>query len=762
MKRICRFILCVVSIPLCLAYAQGEPQPRLIPANTLSIANYQFISQQPISATQYKVTYSADLINTGPAITAITATVTTQASGVQVVQGNLHFSPVPAKSQVNSNNTFTLLINRTVTFSFTSLQWSFNSPVADAGPNQTASVGATVTLNGSASTNPSGIGSLLYNWTFVSRPPGTATKLLNATTVTPQFTVDVGGEYVVGLTVTNGAGSDTSMVTVSTGNTPPVANAGPNQTVAVGSTVTLNGSGSSDVNGNPLTYSWTLQSVPIGSAATLTGATTVSPTFVADQPGTYVARLIVNDGISDSAPALVMITTGHTPPVANAGPPQIVTVGATVQLDGSGSTDSDGNPLTYQWSLISVPQNSTAKLSNPAIVNPTFVADLPGQYVAQLIVNDGFSNSAPATVMISTNTIQAPTANAGANQTVALGSVVTLHGSGSDPQGLPLTFQWSLIFKPSGSAAVLSSTSVANPTFTVDVPGQYIAQLIVSNGFLNSQPSTVTISTSSNPPVANPGPNQNVGVGALVTLNGGGSSDSDGQPLTYSWSFLSIPAQSTAMLSGANTVTPSFIADVPGLYVVQLIVNDGVSNSIPATVTITANGIVLTPNPLNLTTSAGTLTATLATPAGSNGQLINVASSNTNVATVPSSITIPPGKTTGNITVTPGNVGSTLILATAPGYAPGSATVNVGSPTLTVSLSFGSVGISRTDSGQVTLSAPTPVDLTVTLSANPQGIISLPSTITIPAGMNSGSPASRRDQRPLRQALRDISAERRM
>ena len=90
-------------------------------------------------------------------------------------------------------------------------------------------------------------------------------------------------------------------------NTAPVANAGPDQEVAVEATVTLTGAASSDVNGNSLTYSWTLTSVPEGSTATLTGATTVGPTFVADLAGTYVASLVVNDGTVNSSPDTVSV-----------------------------------------------------------------------------------------------------------------------------------------------------------------------------------------------------------------------------------------------------------------------------------------------------------------------------------------------------------------------------------------------------------------------------------------------------------------------
>lgn len=86
-------------------------------------------------------------------------------------------------------------------------------------------------------------------------------------------------------------------------------------------------------------------------------------------------------------------------PTADAGADQTVATGATVQLDGSGSSDPENDPLTYSWTL-SAPGGSTATLSDAAIVNPTFVADVDGQYVATLVVNDGTTDSAPDSVEI--------------------------------------------------------------------------------------------------------------------------------------------------------------------------------------------------------------------------------------------------------------------------------------------------------------------------------------------------------------------------
>ncbi len=78
-------------------------------------------------------------------------------------------------------------------------------------------------------------------------------------------------------------------------------------------------------------------------------------------------------------------------PAANAGPDQVVPVG----LDGSGSSDPDGDSFTYQWSLASVPSGSTAALEDLGSARTGFVPDLPGTYVVQLVVNDGMDNSAP-------------------------------------------------------------------------------------------------------------------------------------------------------------------------------------------------------------------------------------------------------------------------------------------------------------------------------------------------------------------------------
>jgi hypothetical protein len=186
-------------------------------------------------------------------------------------------------------------------------------------------------------------------------------------------------------------------------NRPPVANAGPDQAVAVGATVTLDGSQSSDPDLNPLTYTWSFVSRPGGSAAAfLPNAAVVQPTFVADVAGSYTVQLIVNDGQVNSPPDTVLITAGggNVPPVANAGPDQAVAVGATVTLDGSASSDPEGQPLTYRWSFVSQPVQSRVVLPNSTTAKLTFVADAPGDFVVGLVVNDGALNSAQTNVVV--------------------------------------------------------------------------------------------------------------------------------------------------------------------------------------------------------------------------------------------------------------------------------------------------------------------------------------------------------------------------
>jgi hypothetical protein len=722
----------------------------------LSIVNYELVSERVVTPSNLEVTYRAAVANTGAALPQLTATVTSlDPFSVRVVPGagTLNFPAVPANGQVTSGNTVSFLIDRSVPVDFSKLQWTFQAiggPVANAGPNETVPLARLVILNGSGSTNPSGVGTLTYSWTLTSFPAGSSASLGHSSTAFATFIVDVPGSYTVQLTVSNGVASSSASVTVSTLHTPPVANPGHNQAVTVDATVVLNGTGSTSADGQPLTYAWTLVLRPAGSTAALMGADTVSPTFVVDKDGVYQVQLIVNDGLA-SSPSTVTITTQTTAPVANAGPHQVVNVSAAVQLNGAGSTDANGLPLTYLWSLVSVPPGSTATLDNPTAVNPMFTVDRGGIYIAQLIVNNGKLSSNPATVTITTQALLAPAANAGQNRTVALGGLVMLSGSGTDSQNLPLAFQWSLISKPLGSAASLSSAAIPDPTFVADRTGTYVAQLIVNNGLLRSTPSTVTISTTCSQPVANPGMNQNVTVGQAVSLDGRGSGDACRDPLTYAWSLTTRPPDSGSTLSGPRTATPMFVADVAGVYVAQLIVNNVFTKSNPATVTISAStgsgggtAILLPANVTAALNQSVAFPVTLSTVASSGGEFITLNSSDTSKVTVaPTAIFIPQGVTKSNVVpVVKGiNAGSATITASAFGIRSTSQVVQVTSGLATaMSFSPGSLTINGTSTQNLTLvlaAAAPPGGLVVQLTSSSPGVAAVSPAVSI--GANSTS-----------------------
>jgi len=107
---------------------------------------------------------------------------------------------------------------------------------------------------------------------------------------------------------------------------------------------------------------------------------------------------------------------------------------------------------------------------------------------------------------------------------------------------------------------------------------------IVSDRRLASLPDTVTITASTQPllPTANAGPPQNVPRGTLVQLSGAASSNPQGGTLSYAWTLDAQPQGSSVVLSNASAVNPSFTPLLAGLYRVQLVVNNGVVASAPA------------------------------------------------------------------------------------------------------------------------------------------------------------------------------------
>ena len=182
------------------------------------------------------------------------------------------------------------------------------APIAKATATPATIIqGESVTFDGSGSTDSDGTVDK-YEW-----KEGTALLHTGVSFTKNDFTV---GTHTITLTVTDNedaTSTDEVNVTVNApDNTPPVANAGANQNVTTGSTVTLDGSGSSDADGDTLTYKWTMKTKPTGSSAALSDTTAQKPTFTADKDGSYTLELVANDGTVDSAPSHVTVTA-HAP-----------------------------------------------------------------------------------------------------------------------------------------------------------------------------------------------------------------------------------------------------------------------------------------------------------------------------------------------------------------------------------------------------------------------------------------------------------------
>ena len=225
------------------------------------------------------------------------------------------------------------------------------APVANAGADQRVNANAAVVLDGSASTASGGIAA--YSWTQLA---GTAVSLVAANTASPSFIAPTSaGVLRFQLSVADGfetRASDTVDVVV---NAAPIADAGADQTVGAGASVSLNGSASTDPDGSVVGYVWTQTG---GTPVALGNANTVTPSFSAPASAdTLVFQLTVtdNDGVSASDGVSITVSvpvptpSTNIPPVAQASADQSVRPHAVVFLNGWKSYDPDGRIVSYQW-----------------------------------------------------------------------------------------------------------------------------------------------------------------------------------------------------------------------------------------------------------------------------------------------------------------------------------------------------------------------------------------------------------------------------
>ena len=262
-------------------------------------------------------------------------------------------------------------------------------------------------------------------------------------------------------------------------NKPPVAKAGGPYSGTQGVPVSFNGSGSSDPDGDPLTYAWSF-----GDGATAAG---VTPSHTYTSGGVFTVTLTVNDGKGGTASDTTTATISGTnkPPVASAGPDQTVNLGSAVSLDGSGSSDPDGSIASHAWSFGDGASASGAKVTH------TYAS--AGTYTATLTVTDDKGatgqDSAAVTVVAPTPKTMHIGAMSGAIKdqfrgwkTWAEVSVKVVDGGGAPVAGVTVTVQWSGATSGTASGTTDASGLVkfssdvlrrppAGTTFTLTVTG---------------------------------------------------------------------------------------------------------------------------------------------------------------------------------------------------------------------------------------------------------------------------------------------------
>ena len=468
--------------------------------------------------------------------------------------------------------TLTVTDNDGVTDSDTTKVYvSNNPPVAEAGEDQTAYALAEMIFDGSQSIDPDGT-IISWEWDFGEFPPMPVVKDENGNIPpNPDYasgeilthTYSKPGAFTVTLVVTDDNGDysvDTCVVNIL--NNPPVAEAGQDQAVHLGDSVTFDGTGSFDVDDAIVDYYWDFgdgQSCGYGP----------SPVYAYSELGTYTVTLEVFDKYGASDTDTMTVTVYNDPPVADAGSDVTIYLGTGITFVGSGSYDPDGTIISYDWEF-------GDDISYGSGDSPYYVYSEHGVFTVTLVVtdNDGATSEDTCTVTVLDNP---PVASAGIDRTVYLGTTITFDGSGSnDPDGSIITYDWNF-----GDGTDLGSD--VKPSHTYTHHGVYTVTLIVTDNDGSISEDTCTVTVQNNAPVASAGSDLTIMVDEIGSFDGSGSTDVDGSITSCDWDW----GDGSTHGSGA---TPTHSYSTAGVYTVTLTVtdDDGSTSSDTLTVTVLA------------------------------------------------------------------------------------------------------------------------------------------------------------------------------
>ncbi len=349
-----------------------------------------------------------------------------------------------------------------------------------------------------------------------------------------------------------------------------------------------------------------------------------SQTFTLTANEGYQIEALVVDGVSMGAlnsytfanvnethGVSAVFSLANQPPVADAGPDQVVDEAQIVTLSGLNSHDSDDGIATFQWRQIQggpVSLNGGTSEEMVSFIAPD--VDVNGEaLVFELTVIDSYGAVSKDSCIVNVTWVNvAPTADAGADQTISEGTAVALSAAAStDPDDGISRYEWVQL---QGPQVMLSDPLSSSPTFAAPDVGpegaSLIFQLTVTDGggLQDTDTCKVTATWNNQEPLADAGPDQQVVPGDEVTLDGSQSMDADGSGLLYQWHQTD---GSPVVLSDATAARPVFIVPEEGfddaLLVFELTVTDigGLQGVDTCQVTVSGATQGLDTNPPTLT-----------------------------------------------------------------------------------------------------------------------------------------------------------------
>ncbi|MBS1927538.1 MAG: PKD domain-containing protein [Chitinophagaceae bacterium] len=347
---------------------------------------------------------------------------------------------------------------------------------ANAGPNQTL-CGTSTSM--AANTPVVGTGS----WTQLSGAPANINTPGSPTTTISGL---LPGNYSFQWTISNGACTSSSPVTISISSGPSASLAGPDQSLCQATSTTLAAN-----NPGTGTGAWTQVSGPAGAIFTDNTQNNTAVTNL--QPGVYIFRWTISYLNCTPNTDEIQVTIYDNPTVANAGNDQTI-CSSVVTLTGNNATIGTG-----AWTQVSGPPG--ASINNPVLANTTVSSLITGTYVFRWTISNGICAASQDDVSI-TVTATPTIANAGPDQSLCNVNAITLAGNTASTG----TGTWSLISGPPGAS--ISSPNQANSQVTGLTFGTYILKWEIANGVCPSTQDNVQINIYEPATVADAGPNQ--------------------------------------------------------------------------------------------------------------------------------------------------------------------------------------------------------------------------------------------------------------